>query len=295
MKQAAARTVVALLSAGIITCGTAVHAWAHQPVMDMTPRWKGGYGIQTRHVWRGSDQVIAGDSNGDNPLGRKKRVNTTWFEGVYTFKREVRITFKIPFVDQSRTIIQNGVPVQQKGHGLGDAILALPLKMYTNRGAATWNYGFTPSIRLPTGSTSDSYPVGDGSTDLGLSLSYSHETPGIYQFYELFYWNNTRGKKGIAEGDELGLDANVGLHPYHSNETNSGIFVMWDVSARYKDRGIDGGGTTGGVRLSTGPVFVYYRGNMMFRTEYKYPVYEKVNGSQVSYGPEVSVGLGLAF
>jgi len=106
---------------------------------------------------------------------------------------------------------------------------------------------------------------------------------------------NTRGKKGIAEGDEVGLDVNLGLHPYHDNLTNTGVFVMLDVSARHKDRGVDTVGTTGGTRISTGPVLVLYRRNVMFRAEVKVPAYEKVSGTQVSYGPEVNVGLGIVF
>ena len=287
--------VTCLWVALFLTLGLAQAGWAHQPVMDMAPRWKGGYGIQVRHTWRESDRLKGGDSKVGNPSGRDKRVNTTWIEGVYTFTRAKRVTFKVPWIDQSRTILQNGAPVRQTGQGWGDLILGVPLKLYRNRGGMTDNFGFTPSLRIPTGSTSDRFPVGDGSTDFGFSLSYSQERAKLYQFYDFFYWANTRGDKGIAEGDELGLDVNIGLHPYHSNETNSGIFLMWDVSTRYEDRGVDTGGTTGGTRISTGPVFVWYRGNIMFRAEYKIPAYEHVSGTQVSFGPELNIGLGITF
>ena len=33
-------------------------AFAHQPVMDMAPRWSGGYGFQIRHESFGSDRMI---------------------------------------------------------------------------------------------------------------------------------------------------------------------------------------------------------------------------------------------
>lgn len=271
-------------------------AWAHQPVMDMAPRWKDGYGGQVRHTWRGSDTLKNGDSEVANPAGRKKRVNTTWLEGVYTFSRAARVTFKLPWIDQSRvSVSSSGARLRQTDSGWGDLILGVPLKRYSNRDGVTTNLGITPSIRVPTGSTTADFPVGDGSTDFGLSTSYSRETTMTYQLYELFYWANTRGSKGIAEGDQVGLDVNVGLHPYHSNATNSGVFVMWDVSTRYKDRGVDTGGTTGGTRISTGPILVLYRKNVMFRAEYRVPVYENVNGTQTSFGPDISVGLGITF
>lgn len=290
------RAQLTILAFFLVWSGVAVRpVFAHQPVMDMSPRWKGGYGGQVRHVWHGSDELKDGDSGVPNPVGRRRRVNTTWYEGVYTFSKEARVTFKLPWVDQSRVTVKDGVRQRQADSGWGDLILGFPLKRYTNQPGSTWNIGLTPSVRVPTGSTTADFPVGDGSTDIGLSLSYSHESASLYQFYDLFYWANTRGTKGIAEGDELGLDVNIGLHPFHSNATNSGVFVMWDVSTRHENRGVGTGGATGGTRVSMGPVLVLYRDNVMFRVEYKIPAYERVNGTQVSFGPEVTVGLGISF
>ena len=91
--------------------------WAHQPVMDMAPRWEGGYGFQVRQESRFSDTLLDGDSEVANPSGRKRKVSKTWFEGVYTFKREVRASFKLPYVEQSRTVVHGGVPVKQSAAG----------------------------------------------------------------------------------------------------------------------------------------------------------------------------------
>jgi len=270
-------------------------SWSHQPVMDMAPRWEKGWGVQARHETRFSDKTMQGDSTADNPFGRKRSVKKTWFEGVYTFRREVRVTAKLPYVDQSRTSLVNGVPTKQTGEGFGDLIIGIPLKIYRNEDQATWNMGFTPNLRLPTGSTHGDFPAGDGSTDIGFSLSYSLEKVNLYQFYDVFYWLNNSGTKGIDEGNELGFDSNIGIHPYHDNATNSGVFLMGDLQVRYKERGRDPGGDTGGTRISVGPVFVYYKDNMMFRTEYSFPVYENVSGSQVSYGQELKVGIGFTF
>jgi len=272
-----------------------VPVWAHQPVMDMAPRWKGGYGFQVREEYRSSDTVLDGDNKIDNPLGRDRRVSKTWLEGIYTFKREVRATFKVPWVDQKRTAIKDGVAVRQEGSGLGDLVIGMPLKKYANFSGGTYNFGFTPSVRFATGSTSGDFPAGDGSTDVNLSLSYSHEQAALYQFYNVWYWINNGGKKGIDEGDELGLDANIGLHPYHNNRNNSGVFVMVEGRVRHKERGIDLGGTTGGTRLSLAPVLVLYREGVMFRAEYHFPVYERQSGTQVSYGQELNIGIGITF
>ena len=270
---------------------------AHQPVMDMAPRWSEGYGFQVRYEHYGSDDLMDGDSEISNPLGLERFVDTVWLEGVYTFDRSIRATFKLPYVDQLRTKNIAGVGVRQSKSGLGDLVLGLPLKHYRNKRAFTDNFSFTPSIRVPTGSSSGDFPISDGSVDLGLSFSYSSETPKYYTLIDLFYWLNTEGENGMHEGDELGLDINLGYHPYHSNETNSGVFVMWDVVARYNDDPNNATLTTasGGQRLQMGPVLVLYKDNIMFRAEYKHLMYEKTSGISNSRGPEIFISLGITF
>lgn len=288
-----------LLKIGVVVTGSLLllaEALAHQPVMDMAPRWEDGYGLQLRHEWYGSDELLDGDSTVSNPLNRGRYVHRTWLEGVYTFDRSKRLTFKLPQIHQRRRVIQDGVAVTQKGEGLGDLVLGLPLKLYENRKRSTHNFSLTPSLRVPTGSSSGSFPVGDGSWDLGLSLSYSSEDPFWYQLYDLYYWVNTDGAGGRSEGDELGLDINLGIHPYHSNESNSGVFLMLDVSGRHNERG-DAltSGASGGLRLQSGPVLVIYYENLMARAEYKYPLYEDVDGLSLSRGQEFNLGIGVAF
>lgn len=272
-----------------------VSAWAHQPVMDMAPRWQGGYGFQIRHESYGSDKLMSGDSEVGNPFNLDKEVDTTWLEGIYTFRREVRLSVKAPYVNQRRTVLQNGVPVTLSGSGLGDVEVGMLFKRYKNQAAATSNIALTTSVRLPTGDSSGDYPVGDGSTDFGISLSKSMERANFYQYYDLFYWENREGDRDIHRGNELGLDINLGWHPYHENLTNTGVFVMMDLSLRNEARGHDLEGVTGGKRVSGGPVLVYYRQGMMIRAEYKYPFYEDVYDTQVSRGPEFNVGIGFVF
>lgn len=279
----------------IVCCGFTDLAFAHQPVMDMAPRWEKGYGIQVRHEYRFSDKLIDNNDKTANPLGLSRKVNTTWLEGVYTFERSKRITIKIPWIEQERVTSISGVATKQKDSGLGDLIVGVPLKKYSNFKNSTSNLGFTPSIRIPSGKTGGDYPTGDGSWDIGLSVAYSHEAYFFYQFYDLFYWINNKGTRGQHEGNQLGFDANLGIHPYHNNETNTGVFLMMDFAARYKDEGTKISGNNAGTRVSVGPVLVFYHENMMIRAEYKIPVYERALETQVSYGNEINVGIGFTF
>ena len=83
--------------------------FAHQPVMDMAPRWSGGWGFQFRYETLGSDREIGKEYNG---LSKSYYRNTTWFEGVYTWKRSIRATFKIPYhkINNEMQLIDSGNP-----------------------------------------------------------------------------------------------------------------------------------------------------------------------------------------
>lgn len=275
----------------------AASAYAHQPVMDMAPRWEEGWGLQLRHESFGSKTLKQGTSKIANPLGLERHVRMTWVEGVYTFDRAKRVTFKLPYVRQRRVKNLSGVGRLQKNSGLGDLIVGVPLKHYRNKGAYTDNFGITPSLRVPTGGSSGAFPISDGSWDVGISLSHSAETPLFYSLVDLFYWKNNQGRQDMREGDTIGLDVNLGVHPIHDNDTNSGLFLMLDVSARHNDDPNAATRTTatGGRRVQMGPVVVLYKDNVMFRAEYRHAVYERTSSISNARGHEFSVGLGATF
>ncbi len=274
-----------------------VPAHAHQPVMDMAPRWDDGYGFQLRHERYGSDELMQGRDRIENGSGIERFVDTTWLEGVYTFDRSIRVTVKIPHVDQQRVKSINGESVRQRTSGIGDIVLGLPLKRYKNQGSTTQNWGITPSIRIPAGQSSGDFPISDGSWDVGLSVAYAWESPKLYQLYDLYYWKQGSGERGMRSGDSWGLDVNVGLHPWHDNDTNAGIFTLWDISAVHADapNSLNLTSAAGGNRVQTGPVLVYYRNNFMVRAELKMLAYERVDGISASRGNEYSLAFGLTF
>lgn len=272
---------------------------AHQPVMDMAPRWEEGYGFQVRQEHFGSNELLKGSNKVNNPDNKKRYVYTTWFEGVYTFKKEIRVTFKVPYLYQTRTRPEAINHPKQKNQGLGDIVFGLPLKKYTNFESSTQNISLTPSIRIPTAATSGDYALGDGSWDFGLSLSYSHENPKFYQLYDVFVWKNTAGKRNMKTGDELGLDINLGYHAYHDENKEQGLFIMLDIRARHYQKPNLQARTltnaTGGQSLYSGPIVVLYQENIMMRAEYRWPIYEKVDGIANSRGNELNIGIGITF
>ena len=156
-------TAIATVALGFIST-IASQAYAHQPVMDMAPRWNGGYGIQTR-IEQANDQT------------------TTWVEGVYTFKPALRMTLKVPY----------------SGGEMGDAIFAVPIKRYKNEGAFTSNWGLTPSVRMPTGGGSD----WDAGLSLSYS-SESRKLYTLYDLYTLGDTTGIDINAGLVHADGKG-------------------------------------------------------------------------------------------
>ena len=85
----------------------------------MAPRWEGGYGFQVRNEFSTTHKMMEGSDEVANLDDVERTVNTMWLEGVYTFKRELRFTAKIPWVYQANSGVGRG-----SNAGLGDSIAA---------------------------------------------------------------------------------------------------------------------------------------------------------------------------
>ena len=114
--------------------------FAHQPVMDMAPRWNGGYGFQVRYERFGSDRTI----HEQNILSSYFQ-QTYWLEGVYTWHRAKRITFKLPY----HMIERQDADLVAKAKSFGDLILAVPLKKYSNFKRPDTEFWFYPTNKDP--------------------------------------------------------------------------------------------------------------------------------------------------
>jgi len=273
--------------------------WGHQPVMDMAPRWKGGYGFQTRVERNIFSRLEKDGASVANPDGLRSESLSIWFEGVYTFYRGFRVTYKAPWVNKKERKFVNGRLQDLSESGLGDVILALQNKYYFNRETYTGNFSLTPSVSLPTGSTSGELALGRGTADYGLSLSLSVEAYYVYTLIDLFSRWNTRGDNGVRKGNTIGFDFDLGIHPYHSNQKNMGIFLMSGFNLRQLKKDLPRSGrsdlNSGGRTLEIVPTIVFYRDNWMWRTQYHIPIQQRLNGTQLTETNSFQTGIGVAF
>ena len=63
--------------------------------------------------------------------------------------------------------------MKQTNSGMGDMIIGVPLKRYTNLDSSTGNLSFTPSLRVPTGSSSGDFPISEKISSQIMSLPMS--------------------------------------------------------------------------------------------------------------------------
>lgn len=274
-------------------------ALGHQPVMDMTPRWRGGYGIQVRTENSVESRLEQDGRSIDNPNDLRSESLTTWVEGVYTFRRGFRLTFKMPWMNKRERLLQKGQPRDILASGFGDLILGIQNKYYFNKPNYTGNFSFTPSFYLPTGSTSGELQLGRGTVDYGLSVSASVETFKVYTYLDIFSRLNTKGSDGIRLGNTLGFDMDLGIHPHHDMVKNRGIFLMTGINGRQYGKDVlstgDRDPNSGGRILEVAPTLVFYWHNWMWRTEYHIPVYQNLNGTQLANSYRFQTGIGIAF
>ena len=274
-------------------------ALAHQPVMDMAPRWSGGYGFQTRYESVISDRLELDGRTTGNPLGLRSESQIQWLEGVYTFHKSVRVTFKLPYEDRHKRLLRDGEVRNAQASGLGDLILAVPLKRYRNFMTHTDNLAFNPSVTLPTGNTGGDVALGRGTVDYGLSVSYAREAIQTFGLWDFWTKLHTKGADGKIKGNIIGFDMNIGIYPYQNSRKEFSSLLLWGTHVRQqlKDK-LTGGaldGNTGGRWIEMAPIFVVLYKNLAFRIEAYFPVYRKFNGTQLVSDYSFQTGIGVTF
>jgi hypothetical protein len=272
---------------------------AHQPVMDMAPRWEGGYGFQFRYENQDKTTLFQGTSKTSNPLGLQSKNATLWLEGVYTFTREKRLTLKIPYTSKSETRATSLTGTETvNSAGLGDIIVGFPNKWYFNKPGLTGNISFTPSLKLPTGKQGEAIMIGTGTVDYGLSLSASVEAFTFYGLWDLFTWVHSKQGNGTQQGTIIGFDSDWGIHPYHNMSTNSGIFALMGLNARHYNPDSESGRLathSGGQHIEMVPTLVWYKNNIMARGQYHISVYTNLRGTQLAPSSRFQLGIGVTF
>lgn len=267
-----------LLAIGSLVCLFATSSLADQPIMSEVPRWDGGYGFQVFQEYRWSDDLMRGGTDLPNPADLESRKRITHLEGVYTWRKWIRVTAKLPWVDQERDVLgDDGVVRRQTSEGWDDIKLALPLRKYFNLPRSSGNRGIVPQVRFG-GDDKGPYRVSDGSTDFGLSANFEYETAGLKFGGDATYW----WEQDERAGDEWSIDVGLGWN-FHDRGA-----ISWEMEYIDEHRAYSW--------LGSGPaLFWNFNDFVLGRIEYKMALDEKVDDVGLSRGESLRVGLGMVF
>lgn len=260
--------------------GTSILAQADQPIMNMMPRWDGGWGFQFIEEYRHYDRFLDGTRSVRPDLGLEEEMHILHFQGVYTWDRSVRFTFKLPYViDAERTVLNAaGTGAErQRTSGFDDLRLALPLKKYFNEESRTGSWTLAPQLIVPIGKTSGDYTLGDNSWGYGLTLGYEMETTRWF-----FATSVTGFYNDGDEPEEMYASVDLG---WNFNENGQ---LLWETDFHAED---DGSRT-----FSAGPA-LYCRINdtVHIRAEWKHDFYDKQGTPDHGDGDSIKLGIGFVF
>lgn len=261
----------------LLWCGT--NSWADQPIMNMMPRWDNGYGFQVlsenlhRNDLKQGRRILAS--------GFSESIHRLQLQGVYTWDRSVRLTFKLPYIVEARREILGSAneKIVQHYSGLGDLTLALPLKKYFNLEQRSGSWTFAPQLRVPLGSDTNTYQVADRIWAAGLSLGYETETYRWFFATSLDAWV-------FEHSEPLRLNASLDLGLKVQDE----IQLLWESDFLWDD--------AGATTLAAGPA-IYWRitDRIHSRVEWKHDFISRVQRKQIKHanGDKISIGIGFVF
>ena len=252
-----------------------------QPIMNMMPRWDGGYGVQAlAETIHRSDLKL-----GDVVVGKgfSEDIQLLHLQGVYTWDRSVRLTFKLPYIvsAQREVLGIDNQKEEQHNKGIGDLTLALPLKQYFNLSARSGNWSIVPQIIIPLGAADGkhNYSVADRVWGGGISLGYETET-----YHWFFAASASAWAYESSMSNQWGGSVDLGL------KSGDRLLYLWesDFKLDAEDAFI----------LSAGPA-VYYRFSDTIHTrfEWKHDFISRVSERQAEYanGDRISFGIGFVF
>ncbi len=247
---------------------------ADEPIMNMMPRWAGGWGVQTIFEHRTERDLLLG---GRTYAGFSEEANILHLQGVYTWKRAVRLTAKLPYVLNARREMLDGSI--QRDEGIGDLTLALPLKKYFNLDGRSGSWTLKPMLRVPL-SGEDEYEVYDDEWGTGLGMSYEFET------YRMFFFFGTSG--WVYHEDEpfeshSSFDLGYNFEAKGSNGT-----ILWETDFHYEDDGSE--------TLLAGPALYWNVDDVThLRLEWKHDFHDRQGVLDHGNGEDFKLSIGWVF
>jgi len=261
---------------------------ADEPIMNMMPRWAGGWGYQFIEEYRSESDLLLGERKAYP--GYTEDVHLMHLQGVYTWGKiplgflgefNTRLTAKLPYVLEARREMPDGSGGKkiQKDNGIGDFTLALPLKKYFNLDGRSGSWTLKPMLRVPLAGDDD-YEVYDNEWGTGLGAAFESETAQFHFHVSTSAWVYYGGEPFESH---TSIDLGYNFEAFGSNGT-----ILWETDFHYEDDGSE--------TLSAGPVFYWnFNDTTHLRIEWKHDFHDRQGILDHGNGDTFKISLGFVF
>jgi hypothetical protein len=254
---------------------------------------------QLRH---GSDKVGPSGENGEHDevrtLNRNFLASLDW-----NINQDWGLTLRVPVVNRAHQHVFNDVsgPEVEKWDfsGLGDIQTLSRYNFYRDE---TSNAGVRFGLKLPTGSISKrnseelaerTLQPGSGSTDTLIGAYYNKRIDHLNWFVQGMWQQTVHERDDFRPGRKLSLDTGLS----YSATPDLNLMLQLNLQHKAKDSGSnaepqDSGGHS--VNLSPGFSYRIKSGTQVYAFVQK-PIYQYVNGAQLTADWSVAVGLSTQF
>jgi hypothetical protein len=277
--------------------------WDIQGVWD-----KPGIRLDLRAEYIQQDQPRAGTRNIDNAgfdEEEKRTINRNYVATLdYAFDQDWGVTVRVPFVIRSHSHILNdtGTPQTESWNfsGIGDAQVVGRFNFFRDE---TDNAGLRFGLKLPTGAINetnmDGMPAeralqpGTGSVDGIVGAYYNHRVGSATYFVQVNWQSVIHARDEFSAGRQLGVD--LGLN--YAITPKLSALLQLNIVDKARDQGANAEPDLSGARyVSISPGLTY---RMLTNTQiyglFQQPIYQNVNGLQLSSDWSAAVGLSTQF
>lgn len=227
---------------------------AHEPLFGLGPHTVGQFG------WALESEIEGGDDGWTNHS-----------EILYGLTPDVAVTLAVPY----------HYSTDVRRPGLGNVVIRGKYR-FIRRDIlnASNQFALHAGVKLPSGNREND--LGSRSRDFFVGASYGHESRLHYAFSGLRYRVNG-SVDDLNPGDVVNLDLAYGIRPWQLEYTDPDPVFLVELLARSAGETYRAGirdRNTGGLTLGIAPGILFSYRNVMLKLGAKYPVSERLNGSQ---------------
>ena len=238
-------------------------AWAHDPIFGIGPHvlYKGGIEIAPEvHINEQGDKQ-------DVELGLELTYGLTgdWAAGI-----------EMPYAWR-----EDG---STSANGAGDVKLFTKYRFWRHDTlGAQESAAVLLRVNIDTGDEDDSPPLGTGSTDSILGLTYGYEGRKWYRWASVRYRFNGENDAGLERGDKILFDLVGGIRPTPTDYLEPDTVWLLELNGEYGKKADLNGTTlknTGGKEWFLSPGIFWTKRNFAVKAGVQIPVYSDLNGKQ---------------